>query len=191
MSDRTAFAAGVSRRYFVLSGGELKYFKTEKAAHVSNADSLKSIRLEHVLAATTNPKHTDMFMINLGMEQKVKLQAGSEAERDAWVKAIEAAKLKAWSTQEENAFHQVKVRPLSLRATPTMPGECVLIVSCAARFQLAQDARHSPPGAARGQPGTPAQPASSFGGGKSRDVRSTDVELLRTPTRKQGCCVIS
>lgn len=108
------FRPRVFRRYFVLSGGELKYFKTEKAAHVSNADSLKSIRLEHVLAATVNPRHTDMFIIDLGLERKVKLQAGSEAERDSWVAAIEAAKLKAWSTQEENAFHQVNDRPLAL-----------------------------------------------------------------------------
>ena len=37
----------------------------------------------------------------------MKLQAATEAERDAWVAAIEAAKLKAWSSQEENAFSQL------------------------------------------------------------------------------------
>lgn len=65
------------RSYFVLSGGELKYYKTEKAAHLSNADSLKAIRLEHVLAASANPRHADMFIIDLGLERKVRDWPGS------------------------------------------------------------------------------------------------------------------
>ncbi|KAL1511342.1 hypothetical protein AB1Y20_006145 [Prymnesium parvum] len=92
------------KRYFVLSGGELKYYKNEKLAGLSNSEPLKSIALSHVLCATVNPKHNDMFVIDLGLERKVKLQANSEPERDAWVAAIEEAKLKAWSAQEEHAL---------------------------------------------------------------------------------------
>ena len=91
----------------MLAGGELKYFKTEKLAHMSNPEPLKSIALSEVLCTTVNPKHVDMFVIDLGVERKVKLQAASEGERDAWVKALEQAKLKAWSAQEHDAFQQV------------------------------------------------------------------------------------
>ena len=63
------------KRYFVLGGGGLRYYKTEKAAQSSSADSLKAIRLEQVLWATPNPRHDDMFIIDLGQERKVKLQA--------------------------------------------------------------------------------------------------------------------
>ena len=89
------------RRYFVLGGGELRYFKSEKAASLSNAESLKAIRLDQVLGAAPNPKHLDMFLIDLGQERKVKLQAANERERDAWVAAIEAAKLRAWAAAEQ------------------------------------------------------------------------------------------
>mmetsp|Transcript_23154 Transcript_23154/g.46335 ORF Transcript_23154/g.46335 Transcript_23154/m.46335 type:complete len:202 (-) Transcript_23154:328-933(-) len=166
------------RRYFVLSGGELKYYKTEKTAHLSNADSLKSIRLEHVVAASVNPRHVDMFIIDLGLERKVKLQAGSERERDAWVSAIEAAKLKAYSAQEANAYSQV--------------------------VQEARNASSSSGATNRGaarQPETPARPASPMSGSvrPSRESREEEAnntaeyhtELLRTAPRKQGCCVIS
>ena len=128
--------------------------------------------------AMANPKHPDMLVIDLGMERKVKLQAGSEAERDAWVIAIEAAKLRAWSRQEENAYNQV-----------------------------VEDARRGDDGSAssahgRGQ--SPAHPSSSPFAGSDVSSRQMvaqpspassiqfDAEALRTPHRKQpGCCVIS
>ena len=69
------------RRYFVLGEGELKYYKTEKLAGLSSSEPLKSIPLSQVLCATVNPRHADMFVVDLGLERKVKLQASSEAER--------------------------------------------------------------------------------------------------------------
>ena len=86
------------KRYFVLGGGELKYFKTEKAASLSNAESLKAIPISQIFGASTNPKHSDTFMLDLGNDRKVKLQAGSEHERDQWVTAIEAAKRRGESS---------------------------------------------------------------------------------------------
>jgi hypothetical protein len=80
------------RRYFVLGGGELKYFKSEKAASLSNAESLKAIPISQIFGAYPNPKHTEMFLVDLGNDRKVKLQAGTERERDAWVAAIDAAR---------------------------------------------------------------------------------------------------
>ena len=80
------------KRYFVLSGGELRYYKSEKTANMSNGESIKSISLEQVLCATVNPRQPEAFVIDLGHDRKVKLQAASEAERDEWVAAIEAAK---------------------------------------------------------------------------------------------------
>ena len=74
---------------------------------MSNGESLKSIRLEQVLWATVNPRHPDAFVIDLGHERKVKLQAANEAERDAWVTAIEAAKRKASASQAENSTGNV------------------------------------------------------------------------------------
>ena len=68
-------------RFFVLSGGELKYFKNEKDAFLSNSQALKAIPLHEVLCAIVNPKHHDMFVIDLGSEKKVKLQATSEENR--------------------------------------------------------------------------------------------------------------
>jgi len=154
------------RRFFVLSGGELKYFKTEKAAHLSNADSLKSIRLEHVLAAAVNPRHADMFIIDLGLERKVKLQAGSERERDAWVAAIEAAKLKAWAARDgESAFGR------SVNSSPAASG--------AAR-------QHLP---ARSD--SPMQEIAMSGRDGSKRESHADVELLSTSNHKHGCCILS
>ena len=65
----------------MLSGGELKYFKNEKEAHLSNSQPLKSIPLSEVLCATVNPRHADMFVVDLGGDKKVKLQATSEHDR--------------------------------------------------------------------------------------------------------------
>ena len=95
------------KRYFVLSDAELKYYKTEKAAASSDAEPLKSIAMAQVLAAVVNPRHADMFVVDLGAERKVKLQAADEAERDAWVSAIEKAKLRSWKAQEQASFDEV------------------------------------------------------------------------------------
>ena len=95
------------KRYFVLSDAELKYYKTEKAASSSDAEPLKSIAMAQVLAAVVNPRHADMFVVDLGAERKVKLQAADEAERDAWVNAIEKAKLRSWKAQEQASFDEV------------------------------------------------------------------------------------
>ena len=69
----------------MLTDGELKYYKTEKLAFLSNSEPLKSIALSQVLCATLNPRHVDMFVVDLGLERKVKLQASSEVERWAAV----------------------------------------------------------------------------------------------------------
>lgn len=149
----------------MLSGGELKYYKTEKAAHMSNADSLKAIRLEHVIAANVNPRHADMFIIDLGLERKVKLQAGSEQERDAWVAAIEAAKVKAWSSQEENAYNQV------VRGAGSSTSGPQVAASPAAPFGSSGSREAS--------------------GRNSYNETQFQAELLRNPGQKQGCCLIS
>ena len=91
----------------MLSDAELKYYKTEKAAASSDAEPLKSIAMAQVLAAVVNPRHADMFVVDLGAERKVKLQAADEAERDAWVNAIEKAKLRSWKAQEQASFDEV------------------------------------------------------------------------------------
>ena len=54
------------KRYFVLSDHQLKYYKTEKDAASSSAEPLKMIALVNVQCAAPNPKHTDMFLIDLG-----------------------------------------------------------------------------------------------------------------------------
>jgi len=153
------------KRYFVLSGGELRYYKSEKAAHMSNGESLKSIRLEQVLWATVNPRHPDAFVIDLGHERKVKLQASNEAERDAWVTAIEAAKRKASASQAENSTGNV--------------------MSCSG------SRTHLPPGgaAASARPfGTPVSDRVSDPGVTS--PTQIEAELLRS-AKPVGCCVIS
>ena len=159
------------RRYFVLSSGELRYYKTEKAAHMSNGESLKAISLDEVLWATVNPRHPDSFVIDLGKERKVKLQASGEEERDAWVAAIEAAKRKhATEKQAEN------------RATN--------IMSSGSR-QPATDA------AASARPfGTPAPSGRESGAEDAAAAALSPIqieaELLRTPAmRANGCCVVS
>ena len=58
------------------------------------------IAMAQVHSAAPNPKHLDMLTIDLGAERKVKLQAASEEDRDAWVVAIEQSKVEAWSRQE-------------------------------------------------------------------------------------------
>lgn len=68
----------------MLSDGELKYYKSEKAAASAGpGDSLKSISLAQVHAAMPNPRHADMFIVDLGLERKIKLQAATAPERCA------------------------------------------------------------------------------------------------------------
>ena len=184
------------KRYFTLSGGELKYFKSEKAAHASHADCLKKIRLAEVLNATANPRHADMFVIDLGHDKKVKLQAGSRDERDTWVAALEAAKLKAWSRQEDAAYSQALEE--SRISPPKAPG-------------AAASGSQSPGSQSPGAPAScqsPAKAASPFGtqpplsprnSGSERQSGASPVshhhvqaELLRArPGHKQGCCIVS
>jgi len=154
------------RRYFVLSGGELRYFKTEKAAHMSNGESLKSIRLDEVLCATANPRHTDSFVVDLGRERKVKLQAGSEAERDAWVAAIEAAKGGRPSTE-----------------------------NMASNGMAGSTARQSPGGATAAASAKPfGSPASARDSGNQDAAIASptqiEAELLHNGTKSVGCCVV-
>ena len=92
------------KRYFVLTGAQLKYYKDKNGAETSTSsrrDPLKMIAMAQVHSAAPNPKHLDMLTIDLGAERKVKLQAASEEDRDAWVVAIEQSKVDAWSMQEE------------------------------------------------------------------------------------------
>ena len=141
---------------------------------MSNGESLKSISLDEVLWATVNPRHPDSFVIDLGKERKVKLQAASEAERDAWVSAIEAAKRKHATAQAEN--RAANVMSAGVRTSSQQP---------------ATDA------AASARPfGTPAPPGRESG---AEDAAASAVspiqieaELLRTPAmRPNGCCVVS
>ena len=91
------------KRYFVLTGAQLKYYKDKHGAETSTSSSrepLKMIAMAQVHSAAPNPKHLDMLTIDLGAERKVKLQASSEEDRDAWVAAIEQSKVEAWSRQE-------------------------------------------------------------------------------------------
>ena len=185
------------KRYFVLSAGELRYYKvrrpqapsllsrtgtlahhlatrarlqSEKAAHMSNGESLKAISLEQILWATVNPRHPDAFVLDLGQERKVKLQAASEGERDAWVAAIEAAKLKhvpAWAGGENKGNNGRASAPSSATVTSARPFGTPLRES---GVELV-DARDPVAVATPGQ---------------------IDVELLRTAgSKSQGCCVIS
>ena len=130
------------------------------------------ISLEQILWATVNPRHPDAFVLDLGQERKVKLQAASEGERDAWVAAIEAAKLKhvpAWAGGE-NKGNNGSARasaPSSATATSARPFGTPLRES---GVELV-DARDPVAAATPGQ---------------------IDVELLRTAgSKSQGCCVIS
>ena len=159
-------------RYFVLSDGEIKYYKTEKAAHLSNIDSLKSIRLEHVIAAIANPRHTDMFIIDLGLERKVKLQARGEQERDAWVAAIEAAKLRAWNSQE---------RP---------PPEVIRELRCSVPRSSSSEPLQVPVAPPLPTPGLPTPLRSGVRGASGR-ASQFHTELLHSAGRQQGCCCMS
>jgi len=107
------------KRYFVLADHQLKYYKTEKDAASSSADPLKMIALASVHCAAPNPKHADMFVIDLGAERKVKLQAASEEDRDAWVAALEQSKVEAWSKQETDAYKDVASRVPGTPGPPT------------------------------------------------------------------------
>jgi uncharacterized membrane protein YgcG len=175
------------KRYFVLSGGELKYFKTEKSAHLSNADSLKAIRVADVRSAMGNPRHADMFVIDLGLEKKVKLQASTEQERDAWVAAIEAAKLKAWSRQEQEEYNEVLQGVRNSTPPTTSP----------AQGRPSERSSGGGGGGGGGSGGRSSGGASAAGSPqRSPDFRSAvsnqQAELLKnTPQHKQGCCVIS
>lgn len=178
------------RRYFVLSAGELSYYKTEKAAKSSSAESLKSIRLAEVRSASVNPRHADMFVLDLGHDKKVKLQAADERERDKWVAALEAAKVRAWSQQAQQEHDQIAAE--ARRLSPTNVGSCSSASSSggsggsrggSSSKPIGSQGRASPAGSAarRSNGSEPDSPASS-----------QQIELLRfTPQRKQGCCVIS
>ena len=90
------------RRYFVLTGDQLKYYKDKHGADTSTSSSrqpLKTIAMADVRQAAPNPKHLDMLTVDLGAERKVKLQAAEEEDRDAWVAAIEQSMVAAWARQ--------------------------------------------------------------------------------------------
>ena len=66
------------KRYFVLTGAQLKYYKDKQGAEQATSSSrepLKMIAMAQVHSAAPNPKHLDMLTIDLGAERKVK---GSE-----------------------------------------------------------------------------------------------------------------
>jgi len=159
------------RRYFVLRDGGLSYYKTEKAASLSNAESLKSIRLEQVLGASSNPRHHEMFLIDLGQERKVKLQAATKDERDAWVAAIEAAKVKAWAKQ--SSAYQAKHIPAaesSPHATPLVRPAQLMADGNSDRNSVLQQRGGAPP----------------------EMIQSELLQRRRaSSSSKPGCCVIS
>ena len=153
------------KRYFVLSDHQLKYYKTEKDAASSSAEPLKMIALVNVQCAAPNPKHTDMFLIDLGADRKVKLQAASEADRDAWVAALEQSKVEAWSKQDAqekagSPAQAVPSQPTAASSTPETPAA----------------------------PRAEAQPATPSTGTEQEGVRS---DLLAGGASKPQCCIIA
>ena len=63
------------KRYFVLTGAQLKYYKDKQGAEQATSSSrepLKMIAMAQVHSAAPNPKHLDMLTIDLGAERKVK-----------------------------------------------------------------------------------------------------------------------
>jgi len=161
------------KRYFVLTGGSLSYYKTEKAAHLSNGESLKAISLEQVLCATVNPRTPDAFVIDLGQERKVKLQAASEAERDAWVSAIEAAKRKLL---HENSPDNVMA----------LDGRATIGTACSAGASAASARPYN----------TPARDTELVAavGDRLATPELNDIRLLRSGGRdfgaSAGCCIV-
>ena len=95
----------------------------------------------------------------------------SSDHRDAWVTALEDAKLKAWSAMEDRAF-QATVEEVR-RTTPSL-GKEVPIVK----------------GPQRTSGGSPAQKVGSFGNPPSRRNSAKD-ELLGLQGATKSCCVIS
>ena len=166
------------KRYFVLSGGTLSYYKTEKAAHMSNGESLKAISLEQVVRATVNHKHSESFVIDLGKERKVKLQAASEAERDAWVGALDAAKRKL---SHENSPDNVMELDTGRRAAPSSK-------ACAAKAPAASSRPYVPFN-------TPTRDADLVvASERLASPELTDIRLLRSSGRDlatAGCCIVS
>jgi len=112
------------KRFFVLDKADeqLKYYKTEKNAASSSEEPLKSIALVQVHCAVANPKHANMFTIDLGAERKVKLQALSEEDRDAWVAAIQSSKAAASAKQEKEADRGAELAATSRTSSPTATG---------------------------------------------------------------------
>lgn len=182
------------RRYFVLSGGTLSYFKTEKAAHMSNSESLKAISLEQVLFATVNPRLPESFVIDLGQERKVKLQAASEAECAAWVSAIEAAKLKHGSSAQATE---------NLAASNVMGGtgggSSARAAASGGGGLAGARSVDTPPPAGRDAGTELAGGSKGVRGGSPAgvDAELTDIRLLRSGGRgfdggaQAGCCVVS
>ena len=57
------------KRFFVLTGAQLKYYKDKHGAETSTSSSrepLKMIAMAQVQSAAPNPKHLDMLPIDLG-----------------------------------------------------------------------------------------------------------------------------
>ena len=171
------------KRYFVLIDGALRYYKSESAA-ASGAVALKSILLNQVLSATTNPRHPNMFIVDMGQERKVKLQAASETECDGWVRSLEAAKLRAWAAQEESAFDD-------------------LVQDVRASQALASASASGQGGARAASPGPRTSPENPAGTSKSNPKRNEikqrneryKTELLHkqpaSKSKKNSCCIIS
>mmetsp|Transcript_71529 Transcript_71529/g.159059 ORF Transcript_71529/g.159059 Transcript_71529/m.159059 type:complete len:198 (-) Transcript_71529:554-1147(-) len=171
------------KRFFVLSAGELKYFKNEKDAFLSNSQPLKAIPLHIVLCAQVNPKHTDMFVVDLGNDKKVKLQATSERDRDNWVAALESAKMKAWTAEEERASFSVLEEARRSREQEE------------ARRTREESGKSDGSSTPKPGGGSPAKKAAAFGSPASPDrfypASSGNDELLRQSSKKQSCCIIS
>ena len=184
------------RRYFVLDDGQLRYYKTEKAAHASSADALKSIQLASVFAAENNPRHADMFVIDLGAERKIKLQAESVRVRDAWVAAIEAAKVKAWAEQHQSAYDAVASQPRSRCQTATAVSSAQLQEHRAAEIELQTRCAMTPHSstASTSAPSPSSRGPQSANGGSVPPMNAVSRarhrdELLPSGSRG-GCCLV-
>jgi len=169
------------RRYFVLGGGELKYYKTEKQASTSDSEALKSIAMSSVHSASANPRHADMLVIDFGGERKVKLQAADERERNAWVAALEQAKLKAWSDQEQMAFDEVAE---VARSTKSLASEREGVAEVAhVNVEVVEDKR---PNGDSKKPPPRAEPRKAA----PRKAASAKTQLVAADSTKQSCCTI-
>ena len=129
-----------------------------------------------------------MFVIDLGDERKIKLQAENERMRDAWVNAIEEAKQLAWSAEEQSAYDAVaSASSSSLRATTSASS-----LSQMANRDVELELAERPDSPNRTKTAVRAHRSGELGGKPSpgshlRGASTAREELI--PGGKHSCCV--